>query len=234
MRVISLICLATVLTTSARAHDPYEVTSVAYLYSNRIELFMEMEFPTGLTLAGQKPVRDVAVVSQFEAALPRLRELAGGFFAFTAGNNVVQPLSTNVELGVENHIRFQVNFAPTPYRPLKFGARGLGENSSENPYGTSLTVLDMVNQKVLGQATLFAATPTTEFPPPTTESPDRSPATTESNPPAATIAAPLPPQSTSAAFPVPTSPARKPNWLLALVTLSAVFLITFAFFRRRE
>ena len=32
--------LATVLTTSARAHDPYEVTSVAYLYSNRIELFM--------------------------------------------------------------------------------------------------------------------------------------------------------------------------------------------------
>jgi len=222
--------------TPVRAHDPYEITSVAYLYSNRIELFMEMEFPTGMTLAGQKPVRDVAVLSQFEAALPRLRELAGGFYEFTAGNNAVQPLSTNVELGVEDHIRFRMEFASTQYRPLRFVAHGLGTDANENPYGTSLTVLDMVNQKVLGQTTLFAATPTAEFPPRITESVETGTAAIETNPAVATIATPTPtPQATPPVATLPTTSAiRKPNWLLALVTLTAVFFITFAFFRRRE
>ena len=32
---------------------------------------------------------DSYVLSQFESALPRLRELAGSFFDLTAGNNVV-------------------------------------------------------------------------------------------------------------------------------------------------
>lgn len=231
MRVVILICLAALLAPAARAHDPYEITSVAYIYSNRIELFMEMEFPTGMTLAGKKPVRDVAVLSQFEAALPRLQELAGNFFNLTAGNNVVLPLATNVELGVEDHIRLRLDFAPTPYRPLRFVARGLGGDSSENPYGTSLTVLDMVNQKVLGQTTLFAATPTAEFPAKILESAEAGAASTES---AASIT-PAPP-ATLAAIPAATStPATgKPNWLLALVTLSAVFALTYAFFRRRE
>ena len=236
MRVIILICLAALFATPAWAHDPYEITSVAYLYSNRIELFMEMEFPTGLTLAGQKPVRDVAVLTQFEAALPRLRELAGGFFEFTAGHNVVLPLATNVELGVEDHIRFRMEFTPTQYRPLRFVAHGLGSDSSENPYGTSLTVLDMVNQKVLGQTTLFAATPTAEFPPRTTEPTDMGTASTESNASVTTVAAlaPIPPSAPSAVTLPATTAARKPNWLLALVTLAAVGFITFAFFRRRE
>ena len=207
---------------------------MAYIYSNRIELFMEMEFPTGMTLAGQKPVRDVAAVSQFESALPRLRELAGGFFAFTAGHNVLLPLSTYVELGVEDHIRLRMEFGPTQYRPLRFVARGLGTDADANPYGTSLTVLDMVNQKVLGQTTLFAATPTAEFPTRTPEQTEVSPAPPESNALVTTNApAPLPP-------PLPimaaksTPAAIKPNWLLAAVTLAAIFFITFAFFRRRE
>src|SRR5688572_26852362 len=79
------------LALPALAHDPFEINSVAYLYSNRIEIFVELEFPTGMTLAGQKPVRDVAALSQFEAALPQLRELAGRFYDLTAGNNVVLP-----------------------------------------------------------------------------------------------------------------------------------------------
>lgn len=235
MKTTILLWLLTWLGFSAAAHDPYEITSVAYLYSNRIELYMEMEFPTGMRLAGQNPVRDVAVISQFEAALPQLRELAGGFYAFTAGNNLILPLATNVELGVENHIKFQVQFAPTPYRPFKFVARGLGPESSENPFGTSLTVLDMVNQKVLGQTTLFAGTPTAEFPPKPAETSalEKGPA----NAPAPSTADPRPQTNTT---PGPVTPAAqalspgKPNWVLILVTLSAVFLVTFACFRRRE
>lgn len=228
-----LICLLVGGSVSTRAHDPYEITSVAYIHSNRIELFVEMEFPTGMTLAGQKPVRDIAVLSQFETALPRLRELAGSFFNLTAGNNVVLPLSTNVELGVEDHIRFQIEFKPTPYRPLRLVARGLGAESSESPYGTSLTVLDMVNQKVLGQTTLFAGSPTAEFPPRTNEASETTTAAIESNAPVV-----MPPITAPAPQPAPNSAATtftkalKPNWLVVAATLAALFIILFAFFRR--
>ena len=148
---------------SARAHDPYEIAAVVYVRSNVIELFMEMEFPTGMTLAGLTPTRDVAAETQFEAGLSQLKNFAGGLFEITAGNNVVQPLSTNVELAVEMHIRGHVEFALTDYRPLRFVPRGL-KAVPDVPYGVSLTVLDMVKQKVLGQAALFADSPPAEFP----------------------------------------------------------------------
>lgn len=233
MRVLTLICLLGLATDFARAHDPYEITSVVYVRSNIIELFVEMEFPTGMTLAGQKPVRDVAVLSQFESALPRLRELAGIFFNLTAGNNAVLPLATNVELGVEDHIRFRVDYAPTPYRPLKFVARGLGANASENPYGTSLTVLDMVNQKVLGQATLFAGIPTAEFPPRPSETGEAPTIEAESTAPGVALK-----PAASATQPVANDAvatlkqAFKPNWLVIGATLAALGLILYAFFRR--
>jgi hypothetical protein len=145
------------------AHDPYEITAVVYIQSNRIELFVEMEFPTGMTLAGQKPSREATISSQFEVALPQLEKLAGAFLEITAGNNAVLPLRTNVQLGVEDHIQCKVEFAPTDYRPLRFVPRGL-RNVADSPYGISLTVLDMVKQKVLGQTTLFADSPAADFP----------------------------------------------------------------------
>ena len=148
---------------SLEAHDPYEITSVVYVRSNMIELFIEAEFPTGLTLAGLTPTRDVAAETQFEAGLPQLKNFAGGLFEITAGNNPVQPLSTNVELGVELHIRGRVELASTDYRPLRFVPRGL-KAVPDVPYGVSLTVLDIVNQKVLGQSVLFADSPPAEFP----------------------------------------------------------------------
>lgn len=146
-----------------RAHDPYEISVVAYVRSNVIELFLEMEFPAGMTLSGLTPTRDVAAETQFEAGLPRLKDFAGGLFRITAGNHVVQPLRTNVELGVELHIRGRVEFALTDYRPLRFDPLGL-KAVTDVPYGISLTVLDMVNQKVLGQSALFADSPPAEFP----------------------------------------------------------------------
>jgi hypothetical protein len=148
----------------ARAHDPYEITSVVNIQSNRIELFVEMEFPTGMTLAGQTTSREGAPASQFEAARPALEQLAGGLFDFTAGNHALLALRTNVVLGVEDHIQCKVEYAPTDYRPLRLVPRGL-RGLSDSGYGISLTVLDMVNQKVLGQTTLFADSIAAEFPP---------------------------------------------------------------------
>lgn len=234
MRVFALLGLLSLAGNFAHAHDPYEITSVVYVRSNVIELFVEMEFPTGMRLAGVEPVRDVAVLNQFERAQPQLLTLAGNFFDFTAGDNRVAALTTNVLLGVEDHIQFKLEYAATPLRPLQFTARGL-RGVTDSPYGTSLTVLDMVNQKVLGQTTLFADSPRTDFPPPPVET-GEPPLTT----PVATTAPTstnrtLPPATISSGTPTPPTPTpRQPSWLLIVVLLGAVFGISFAFFRRRE
>lgn len=148
---------------SAQAHDPYEISSAIYLQTNRIELFVEMEFAAGMKLAGLTPTKDVAVLSQFEAGQARLLDAAGSFYEITAANNLIQIVSTNVELGVEDHIRFHVEFANTAHRPLRFVARSLKSLADQGGFGASLVVLDMVNKKVLGQTTIFADSPTMEF-----------------------------------------------------------------------
>ena len=166
--------------------------------------------------------------------MPQLLDLAGNFFAVTAGNNAVQPLSTNVALGVEDHISFQIHYAPSPHRPLRFVARGLEANAGENPYGTSLTVLDMVNMKVLGQVTLFAASPTAEFPP-------RNPEVTETFTPPESSAPALSsintqttpqPASTNAA-PEAITPNHRLHWLTGVIALGVIILIGLALLRRQ-
>jgi hypothetical protein len=242
VRVFALICLLTLAGNFARAHDPYEITSAVYVRSNVIELFIEMEFPAGMKLAGVEPVRDVAELTQFEKAQSQLATLAGSFFDFTAGNNVVAAVSTNVTLGVEDHIQLKVEYAATPLRPLQFTARGL-RASADSPYGTSLTVLDMVNQKVLGQTTLFANSPRTEFPPPPQEtsepsapaitanlSPESNPTNSSPAPPAVAPSTPASPTPSAAPGPGPS----QPSWLLFLILAGALGLIAFALFRRRE
>jgi hypothetical protein len=234
---IILFYLLALFATTAHAHDPYEITSVVYVRSNVIELFVEMEFPTGMKLAGVEPVRGVAALTQFEQAQRQLATLAGGFFDFTAGNNRVAALTTNVSLGVEDHIQFKLEYAATALRPLQFIARGL-RGVSDSPYGTSLTVLDMVNQKVLGQTTLFADSPRVDFPPAITPEPSEltnsaAPTNMASLPAPTNSASAEPPVSVRDATPAPV-PTRQPSWLLILLLLGAALLIAFAFFRRRE
>ncbi len=242
MKRVALVCMLALASNQARAHDPYEITSAVYVRSNVIELFIEMEFPAGMKLAGVEPARNSAVLTQFEQAQPQLAALAGSFFDFTAGNNRVAALTTNVSLGVENHIQLKVEYAATPLRPLQFTARGL-RTMSDSPYGTSLTVLDMVNQKVLGQTTLFAVSPRADFPPATAEtneSPGR--ATTNASlasvatnlPPSITAGTTNPPSGTNASVPLmPTLPDEKTDWFIVVISLGAVILMVFAFFRRR-
>ncbi len=221
------ICLLAWFATTATAHDPYEITSTAYVRSNQIELFIELEFPTGMKLAGINPLRDAAVVSQFESALPRLRELAGSFFRLTAGNNAVAVLSTNVELGVEDHIRFRLEYAATPHRPLQFTAHGLGADSDENPYGTSLTVMDMVNQKVLGQTTLFARQPNAQFPPQSPEMISSAAAVEIPTPSTNTLNQSSTPQSTTTPAPFTPIPARCPIRLDLLLIYGLIGAVVF-------
>jgi hypothetical protein len=208
----------------AQAHDPYEITSVVYLHSNRIELLAEMEFSTGMRLAGIAPTRTTPAADQFAAAQPQLQTAAGAWLQFTAGNNALLARRTNVQLGVEDHIRFQVEFAPTALRPLRVAAPGLRALSELGPYGTSLTVLDMVNQKVVGQTTLFAGSPVAEFTPlPPASNPP--PQLLPPPPAAAPVAAPNPPPGAS-----PAPPARRGP----LLWLGVAFVVAWWVMHRRS
>lgn len=226
MRTALLLSLALLFAASAKAHDAYEITSVVYLQTNRIEMFAEMEFPTAMKLAGLNPTKDIAVLSQFEAGLPRLLEAAGNFYEITAVNNIVQPLSTNVELVVDNHIRLHVEFANTSHRPLRFAARSLKALAEQGGYGASLTVLDMVNKKVLGQTTLFADATTMEFSVTNHNVPSISPA------PLINRASNIPPPTSITVNPVqsatdlPSHKSPRSRWFF--IALAAGIIVCFA------
>ncbi|TAK95796.1 MAG: hypothetical protein EPO07_15085 [Verrucomicrobia bacterium] len=150
----------------ARAHDPYEITSTANLFSNRTELDIEMEYRTARLLAGLGWTinTNVTQADEFATMLPKLNEAAGAFFDVTAGRNAFPARETNVTLGVENHVKIHLVYPPAGDRPLRFVADGLKPLANEGPYGSSLIVLDRVRQKVLAQSVLFAATPVAEVP----------------------------------------------------------------------
>ena len=236
MKRCLLILIAAGIASNVVAHDPYEISSVAYVYSNRIELFVECEFATGMRLAGIEPFPNQAEASQFESHQAELRNFAGSFFTFTAGNNAVLPRQTNVTLEVENHIRTHLEFAPTPYRPLQFSASGL-RNISESPYGTTLTVLDMVNQKVLGQTTLFAESAPAEFPPREPQSdPAPIPPVMETNIAATRPAAEIDPPATTETPPPESDKTITPqeglSWLVVVLGIATFALVINAVLRK--
>jgi hypothetical protein len=147
---------------SSLAHDPYGLTATAYLRTNRVDLDVVMEFRTGLRLAGvePRPPAGVSTTNWFAENRPAL--LAGGktFCQIEAGTNLLPVRSIEVVLAVEDHIEFRVEYPPAPERPLRFAAAGLKKLTGQGQYGVALTVLDMVNGKVLGQPVLFADAPT--------------------------------------------------------------------------
>jgi hypothetical protein len=137
------------------AHDPYEITSTASVFTNGIEVQIEMEFRTALRLAGVEFKPSQVADESFNANRSKLFAVAGGFFQVFAGGNLLAAGDTNVMLGVENHVQFQIHYPPSRFRPLRFVAEGLKPFEGQGPYGTTLTVLDMVNKTVLGQSVLY-------------------------------------------------------------------------------
>ncbi len=147
----------------AKAHDPFEIASVVYLQSNRFELMVEMEFATGVILSRSEPSQAASADAQFESVRLPLEQLMGGLLEITAGSNAVVSVRTNVQRGMEPHIRGQLELTLTDHRPLRFSAPGL-RAVPDAPYRIRLTVLDMVNRKVLGQTILFADSAPVDFP----------------------------------------------------------------------
>jgi len=168
-----LVLLSMISGWVALAHDPHEISSRAYLRSNRLDLEIDMEFSVAVLVAGVDRTEAAGQLEGdlFQRMVPRLREEAAGFFQVFAGEDELPVLQTEVSLGNENHVRLSVAFPLPDSQPLGFNARGLQRLGVEGPYGTTLTVLDMVNQKVLGQPVLFAHDSTIDIPVPSLSGP---------------------------------------------------------------
>jgi hypothetical protein len=153
--------LALFITSAAMAHDPYEITSTLSLYTNRAELQVELEFRAGMLLAGQAENGEAS--EQFGKLRPKLNEVTRRFFRLAINGAEVQPARSEASLGVENHLHFEILFPAITNGACSVEAPGLNALAEQGPYGVSLTVLDMVNRKVLGQSVLFAGTPVAQF-----------------------------------------------------------------------
>lgn len=197
------------LISTAFAHDPLEITATVYLHTNRIELRAVMMRKAILLAADHQgvPLLDFSIAAERDEALPMLRSLAPGLFALTCGTNVLTATETNVILGAEDHVGFNLTFpkglmdewrdglmgdtgaqaSDLSNHPiiqsfnhppsLRLDARLLAHLPAQDPYGVSLTVLDLVNNQVLEQKLLNASDPVTEIALP--------PAATTNQPPAA-------------------------------------------------
>jgi len=158
------ILLGSMISRPALAHDPYEIVSTAYLHSNRLDLEVQMEFNTAMLVAGvnRREHPDVSEGDLFGRVKPQLEAVAAKFFEVLAGGGELPLRQAGVSLGVENHVQFELTYAQPDKQPLRFKAIGLRALEGLGPYGTALTVLDMVNQKVLGQPVLFPDSPEIE------------------------------------------------------------------------
>lgn len=160
-RALWLAFLVCGMTRWGLAHDPYEITSQAMLFSNRLELTVEMEFNAAMLLAGEGRGQSAgeAATQQFERVRSRLMTVARNFL--NLATNGVQLLATDarVTLEVENHIRFVLDYPPVADQGFRVAPGELKSLGAHGQYGSSLTVLDMVGQRVLAQSVMFADSP---------------------------------------------------------------------------
>ena len=142
------------------AHDPYEITATASIQTNRIEFSAVFEYRAARLLAGLGwPTNQINEADEFLTMQPALEKVAADFFRVTAAEKVLSPDAVGVSLGVENHVTFAVNFPANNVSGIIVSAPGLTALAAEGPYGTGLTVLDMVRKKVWGQKVFTSANP---------------------------------------------------------------------------
>lgn len=216
-----LLLLVFALASRSLAHDPHEITSTIRMETNRTLVEIEMEFSAAMALVGvPRSGERVKEAALFQSKLPDLQQQAGRFFKIGGAGGLFSATSTNVTLGVENHVRFDLEFPATP-NGLTLKAAGLKSFGEQNSFGVGVTVLDMVSMKVLGQSTLFANSPVTEFAPVAIPATNSAATSTITNP---TAMNPSPVQPA----PTPQKPGKASESFWAFVVLAffgAVLLV---------
>jgi len=195
----------------AHAHDPFELNAAVYLRSNHIELFLEMEPRPASLLAGRPAPSDTA------ARLSQLESNAPGLIRLWSGEAELKATSAKASIGMENHTQVRLLYPRPSGSMFRLEAPLLKALESDGSYGLAFTAFDMVNQKVLGQAVLFADAPTVPFPIASgcilTASPSTNPSPTNRESANLTNAPPHPMVTTLP--PAPNSRLLRVGWIVA-------------------
>jgi hypothetical protein len=127
-----------------------------------------MEFTTAMLLADGGPQRtpEPEIPGRFAAMLPALTVAGPELLQITAHGQPLAATATHVTLAAENHVKFQLHYPRVSPVGLSFSPQRLRVLGEDGPYGTQITVLDFVHQRVLGQAVLFAHSEPFAVPPP--------------------------------------------------------------------
>jgi hypothetical protein len=150
------------------AHDSFEITLTARLYTNRIELRAVMLRKTIQHVAESQGVHllDFSIPSEREEAMPILRSQAAGLFALACGTNMIRASKIEVALAEEDHVGFNLIYPITNVlecAAMKLDAKLLAHLPTDDPYAVSVIVLDLENNQVRGEKILNTKSPSMEL-----------------------------------------------------------------------
>jgi hypothetical protein len=138
---------------SARAHDPFQVTSTARVHADRIDLKVTMFERTALQLCLDGPRTTHIAPAQFEASRAQFDVCAAGLYEVTAHGHRLLPSAARAALTDEKDVEFTLGYPPANGGPIVFDAVHL-KRLPDPTYGAELTVTG--DATFLGQALLRA------------------------------------------------------------------------------
>ena len=165
------------------AHDPYETTMRAYLRAQKFEVRITLNARTVeilLDKAGQSLTNATAPES-FEAVHDSIMHRASEWFPVRTGGGAIVPDQVYVTRGVEDHIEVVMIYTRPSVGVVAFEGAYLKQLPADEPYGANFSVVDLVNNLVLGQKVLKSADASFEIsiprvvPPSPTPSSDKKP-----------------------------------------------------------
>ena len=154
--------------SSVGAHDVSEIGTAVYLHTNRVELNVVLVRPTIMRAADAQGVHllDFSRPDERENAMPVLRSQGEALFTLQLGTNRLAPLPVTVNLGQDDHVNFRLTYlTPIPRGTndlLTLEAKVLSHLPTDERYAVSLTILDMVNPRVVSQKLLRSGASTCE------------------------------------------------------------------------
>jgi hypothetical protein len=145
---------------AARAHDPFEITTDAKVFPDRLQLHVAMSSRTAAATCwglGRHP--NDFEQSDLDESPEKFQACARDLYRVTSAGVPLTPKSARVHLSVEHDFEAMIYYPPPKPGPLRFEALHLGRLRNPN-YGAVLTAV--AERVFLGQALLRADAPALE------------------------------------------------------------------------
>jgi hypothetical protein len=108
--------------TLSRAHDRYEIWTIALVRPERLELAITMSFSTAFDLIDPEKKARGSIAEIFAHHRPQLEREAALLYVLTAARKPLPAQKVEVELTDENDVTFRVAYPRPPPGPLHFHA----------------------------------------------------------------------------------------------------------------